>query len=73
MVVKKDDYIEISREGAIEYRDKLKNDYLYVEFEVPEGIKYIEISYSFSREKGCIIDIGIIDSKGRFRGWERLF
>jgi len=69
MVVKKDDYIEISREGAIEYRDKLKNDYLYVEFEVPEGIKYIEISYSFSREKGCIIDIGIIDSKGRFRGW----
>ncbi|MCS7111065.1 MAG: CehA/McbA family metallohydrolase [Ignisphaera sp.] len=55
--------------GILYPRDKEISDYRYIQFTLPNGYTSIEIEYDFDRERGCIIDIGLIDSKNAFRGW----
>src|SRR5699024_8505594 len=56
--------------------DRDHSVYHYVPFTVPEGVAGIEISYSFDRNGGSIIDLGLVDpdirafpSRTGFRGW----
>jgi hypothetical protein len=56
-------------QGVVTPRDKDEDDYKYLQFNLPQGYDAIEVSYEYPRESRCIIDIGIIDSKGLFRGW----
>jgi hypothetical protein len=56
-------------DGVIYPWDKEFSDYKYVYVDLPEGCKYVEIEYSFDKEKRCILDIGVFDPQGSFRGW----
>lgn len=59
--------------------EKIKEEMYYtIPFEVPENVDSFTVSYSYKKitreESGgvnepCVIDIGIIDSGGRFIGW----
>ena len=56
-------------QGVLTLRDKDENEYKYLQFHVPQGYDAIEASYEYSRSSECVIDIGIIDPDGCFRGW----
>jgi hypothetical protein len=56
-------------QGVVTPRDKDEDDYKYLGFHLPRGCVAIEVSYEYHGESKCVIDIGIIDSKGSFRGW----
>lgn len=64
-------------EGFVTREHKTKSDYLYLEFEVPPGVRSIEVDYSYEPREGCTIDIGIfspgplefLKAGKNFRGW----
>lgn len=56
-------------QGVLTLRDKDEDEYKYLQFHLPKGYDAIEVSYDYPRDSGCVIDIGIIDSKGFIRGW----
>jgi hypothetical protein len=56
-------------DGIIYPWNKEFSDYKYIYVDLPEGCKYVEIEYSFDKEKGCILDIGVFDPQGSFKGW----
>jgi hypothetical protein len=56
-------------DGVLYPRDKELSDYRSIYFNLPKEYSYIEIEYSFEKEKGCIIDIGVFDPQNIFRGW----
>ncbi len=67
---KKPHHLEIR--GHVSLKDKEVCDYRLLPFEVPAGIRRIEVKYAFSedepgglwREAGNIVDIGLFDARG---------
>lgn len=50
--------------------------YPLLEFDVPEGMRRLEVSYRYDRSSGAVIDLGVVDPRGAafprfpgFRGW----
>lgn len=56
-------------QGVLTLRDKNEDEYKYLQFHVPQGYDAIEVSYEYEKSSKCVIDIGIIDPEGCFRGW----
>jgi len=50
-------------------RDKDEDDYKYLTFNLPQACDAIEVSYEYQGGPKCVLDIGVIDPKGLFRGW----
>ncbi|MEM3646654.1 MAG: CehA/McbA family metallohydrolase [Thermofilum sp.] len=61
--------LELEFHGTVTRSDKDEDDYKYLQFFLPEGYGTIEVYYEYSKSSGSVIDIGMIDSKGAFRGW----
>lgn len=55
--------------GSVSWDDKLKSDYIYINFHIPESVKCLEISYTYPENSGCILDIGLLGPGEVFRGW----
>jgi len=55
-------------EGRVSKEDKNSSDYKYVLFKVPKKAGILQISYNYSKGDN-VLDIGVFDSKGSFRGW----
>lgn len=56
-------------QGVLTPRDKEEDDYKYLQFRVPPGYGLIQVSYEYSGGSKSVVDIGIFDSEGSFRGW----
>lgn len=57
--------------GTVTEEDRKRADYKYVYFDVPKQADVIHVSYDYLKTppKKNVVDIGIFDSKGSFRGW----
>lgn len=56
-------------QGVFTPKDKEEDDYKYLQFHLPPGYGLIEVSYEYSRDSKNVLDIGILDPEGLFRGW----
>ncbi|MEM3957758.1 MAG: CehA/McbA family metallohydrolase [Thermoproteota archaeon] len=56
-------------QGVLTPRDKQEDDYKYLRFNLPPGYGLIEVSYEYSRDSRSVLDIGMLDPEGSFRGW----
>ncbi|MBO3755002.1 MAG: CehA/McbA family metallohydrolase [Candidatus Brockarchaeota archaeon] len=56
-------------QGVLTPRDKEEEDYKYLQFRLPPGYGLIEVSYEYSGGSKSVVDIGILDPEGTFRGW----
>jgi hypothetical protein len=68
--------MNITLEGHFEPGDKAASDYCLLPFAVPAGTQRIEVRYTFDRDVGNILDLGMFDPRGAdfmqaegFRGW----
>lgn len=50
---------------------KKENEGIYYKlpFQVPEKTRSVSIAYSYSKDNGNVIDLGLEDEKGQFLGW----
>ena len=57
--------------GTITQEDRRRADYKYVCFNVPEQADVIHVAYDYPKTpaKKNVVDIGVFDSEGSFRGW----
>jgi hypothetical protein len=68
--------VSITLEGHFTLADKAVSDYCLLPFVVPASTQRIEVSYSYDRAAGNILDLGLFDPHGSdflqaegFRGW----
>ena len=57
---------EIALAGTISRQDF--ESYIELPFDVPHGVKRIEVEFDYDRDERTTIDIGLLDPRG-FRGW----
>lgn len=50
--------------------------YFYVPFDVPDGVTRIDVTLSYPKSEGCVVDLGVLDPRATdyptergFRGW----
>ena len=62
--------------GVFTPADKADDDYRLVPFDVPPGVRRLEVRYAFDEDADQIIDLGLFDPRGAafmagegFRGW----
>jgi len=61
--------ISIEYLGSVSPDDKDVSDYVYLPVDLQHRCEVLEIEYSFDREGGCILDIGLLGPSGAFIGW----
>jgi len=61
--------ISIEYLGSVSPDDKDVSDYVYLPVDLKHGCGALEIEYSFDREGGCILDIGLLGPSDAFIGW----
>jgi hypothetical protein len=67
---------KFTKKGIFTPNDKLDGNYQLLPFTVPQGTRRIELLYTYDRESGNVLDIGLFDPRGHdfpsaegFRGW----